>query len=80
LTQIQGFVTGARNAKGALPSDFFTIPVPQGFATANSNSFDIRTPNGYKLWVLSQNYSTSFGTLNVKSIPRYVQFGLKLYF
>jgi hypothetical protein len=80
LTQIQGFVTGSRNAKGALPSDFFTIPVPQGFATANSNSFDIRTPNGYKLWVLSQNYSTSFGTLNVKSIARYVQFGLKLYF
>jgi hypothetical protein len=30
--------------------------------------------------VLSQNYSTSFGTLNVKSIARYVQFGLKLYF
>jgi len=77
---VQSIVTSARNAKGALPADFFTIPLPQGFATANANSFDIRTPNGYKLWVLSQNYSPSFGNLNVKSIARYVQFGLKVYF
>ena len=80
LLQVQSIVTSARNAKGALPADFFTIPLPQGFATANANSFDIRTPNGYKLWVLSQNYSPSFGNLNVKSIARYVQFGLKVYF
>jgi len=66
--------------KGAPPNDFLTIPLPKGFATKTANSFDIRTLTGYKLYVLSNNYNTGFGDLNVKSIPRHIQFGLKIYF
>ena len=80
LAQIQNFITSNRNAKGALPADFWTIPVPQGFATKNPNSYDIRTLSGFKLYSLANTYNTTFGTLSVKSIPRYVQFGLKVYF
>ena len=80
LAQIQSFITGNRNPKGALPADFWTITVPQGFATKNPNSYDIRTLSGYKLYSLSNTYNTTFGNLSVKSIPRYIQFGLKIYF
>jgi hypothetical protein len=80
LAQVQGFVTNNRNAKGSLAADFFTIPVPQGFATKNLNSFDITTLNGYKLFALKNSYNQGFGDLGVKSIPRYIQFGLKIYF
>jgi hypothetical protein len=80
LAQIQSFITGNRNGKGALPADFWTIQVPTGLATANPNSFDIRTLTGFKLYSLANTYNTTFGNLSVKSIPRYVQFGMKIYF
>jgi hypothetical protein len=80
LSQVQGLITGSRSAKGALPLDFYSLPVPAGFFTKNANSYDITTLSGYKLYVLRNAYNQSFGDLNVKSIPRYIQFGLKIYF
>ncbi len=80
LALVQSFVTGARNAKGALPADFFTVPLPTGFSSAQANSFNILTPGGYKLYALKNVYDGNFGALSVKSSPRYIQFGLKIYF
>jgi hypothetical protein len=80
LAQIQSFITSNRNGKGALPAEFWTVPVPAGFATKNPNSYDIRTLNGFKFYSLANTYNTTFGTMSVKSIPRYIQFGLKIYF
>jgi hypothetical protein len=66
---------------GALPNDFFHVQLPQGFATTNPLSFDIRTLSGFKLYRIRQNYDTNFGTLfSPVSNPRYVQFGIKLFF
>ena len=73
-------MTGARNAAGSLPANFFTVPLPQGFALANANQFDITTPNGLKLYRLKQAYSQGFGQLTAYPNPRYVQFGLKFIF
>ena len=61
LSQIQGFVTGNHLSSGALKPDFLTVQLPQGFALANPNSFDITTLNGYKLYRLKQSYTQSFG-------------------
>jgi len=80
VTQIQGFVTNNRQPSGALKTDYFTIPLPQGFALANPNSFDITTLNGFKLYRLKQAYTQSFGQLYAYPNPRYIQFGLKLFF
>jgi hypothetical protein len=68
----------------ALPADFFHVRIPQGFATRNANSFDITTLEGFKLYRLRQTYDPNFGTLfAVQSNtggPRYIQFGIKIYF
>ena len=37
------------------------VPVPQGFATKDANSFDITTPGGYKLYRLRQAYANGGG-------------------
>jgi len=66
-----------------LPLDFFHVPLPQGFATRDPLSFDIRTLDGYKLYRLRQTYDTNFGTLvssTTFSQPRYVQFGIRIFF
>ncbi|MEP6900866.1 MAG: carboxypeptidase regulatory-like domain-containing protein [Actinomycetota bacterium] len=66
---------------GALPNDFFHVALPQGFATTNPLAFDIRTLSGFKLYRIRNNYDTNFGTLfSPVSNPRYVQFGIKLFF
>lgn len=66
---------------GALPNNFFNVPLPQGFATTNPLAFDIRTVNGFKLYRIRQTYDTNFGTLfSPASNPRYLQFGIKLFF
>jgi hypothetical protein len=79
------FVAIQNNARppGVLPLNFFNIPVPQGFATVNLNTFDITTQNGFKLYRLKQAYGvngSSWGQLRELGNPRYVQFALKLYF
>jgi len=57
------------------------MQLPANFNTAQPNSYDIRTLNGYKLWRLRSAYNNSFGTLfNPGGSSRYIQFGLKVYF
>lgn len=80
LKAIQNMVNSSRLPSGALPTDFFHIAVPTGFAVANANSFDIRTLNGFKLYRLKQAYGLGFGQLRELGQPRYIQFGLKVYF
>jgi hypothetical protein len=91
LAQIRTNVNATRSAgtggaqTGGLPVDFFHVPLPQGFATRDPLSFDIRDLQGYKLYRIRQTYDTNFGTLTAASpsnslIPRYIQFGVRLFF
>ncbi len=76
--------TGALGAgTGGLPLDFFHVALPQGFATRNPLSFDITKLDQYKLYRIRQNYDQNFGTLTGNSSasnPRYIQFGLRIFF
>jgi hypothetical protein len=66
-----------------LAPDFFRVPVPQGFHSANPNQFDIRTLEGFKLYRLRQAYTPDrWGFLGTGApySPRFIQFALKLYF
>ncbi|HEY5444181.1 MAG TPA: hypothetical protein VIJ87_06850, partial [Pyrinomonadaceae bacterium] len=65
---------------GPLPLNFFSVPVPEGFATRTANSFDIRTLDGLKLYRLRQTYDANFGTLFANNNPRYIQFGVRIFF
>jgi outer membrane receptor protein involved in Fe transport len=81
LAQVNNLITSSRLASGALPLDFFHIQLPEGFATTNPNSFDITTLQGLKLFRLRQSYDTNFGALNAGfSQPRYIQFGIRIFF
>ena len=80
----------AGQVSGALPDNFFSFPLTQGFATANPLSFDIRTLSGFKLYRLRQGYDANFGTLTTGSLTpgvpspstnsRYIQFGIRVIF
>jgi len=77
--------TGANGPQtGGLPLDFFHIQLPQGFATTNALAFDIRTLPGYKLYRVRQTYDSNFGSLFAIQTgtggPRYIQFGIRLFF
>jgi len=78
--QITGMVNAQKTAAGVLPASFYTIPLPPDFYGKQPNSYDITTLQGYKLYQLRTAYSTNFGTLYNSNTPRYVQFGVKLYF
>jgi hypothetical protein len=82
LTQVNGILAAVRaqSPTGALPLDFFSIRVPEGFATRNANSFDIRTLEGLRLYRLRQSYDSNFGTLFAVNNPRYIQFGIRIFF
>lgn len=81
FAKIQGFITGARLPSGAIPLDYYAgIRLPQGFATKDANTFDLSTVEGFKLYRLRRAYQTGFGNLRELGLPRYVQFGLKIYF
>ena len=82
LTQVNNLIAGARLPTGGLPLDFFRVPIPEGFATTNPNAFDITTLQGLKLYRLRQSYDTNFGTLGAFTpyVPRYIQFGLRIFF
>jgi Carboxypeptidase regulatory-like domain len=80
LVAVQNLTITNRLPSGAIPLDFFSIRVPQGFATRNPNSFDIRTLEGLKHYRLRQTYDANFGTLFAVNNPRYVQFGLRFFF
>ena len=79
LAQVNALLAASR-VNGALPLSFFHVPIPQGFATRNANSFDIRTVDGLKLYRLRQAYDANFGTLFAVNNPRYVQFGIRVFF
>ncbi|MCI0389964.1 MAG: carboxypeptidase regulatory-like domain-containing protein [Acidobacteria bacterium] len=82
LGQINSQITGAYLPGTAiLPANFFAVRLPQGFATAGLNSFDLTTPAGLKLYRLKQQYNQSFGSVRVVGQnARQVQFMLKFYF
>ena len=80
LNQIRANVNAVRLPSNALPLNFFSVRVPDGFATTPATSFDIRTVEGFKLYRLRQGYDTNFGTLFAVNNPRYIQFGIKIYF
>lgn len=80
LNAIRATVNAKRLASNALPTDFYHVAIPQGFATKLPTSFDITTLEGFKLYRLRQTYDPNFGTLFAVNNPRYIQFGLKLYF
>jgi len=69
-----------------LPNDFFSVQLPSGFWAANANSFDITSVQGLKYYRLRQAYNAGFGQLYYPGggsgfeTPRYIQFGLKLFF
>jgi hypothetical protein len=78
--QVNAFRPGGATGAAVLPLDFFHIQLPQGFATTNANTFDIRTLQGFKLYRLRNAYGANFGNLRELGLPRYVQFGIKVYF
>jgi len=81
LAQVNNLIVNSRLTSGALPLDFFHIQLPEGFATTNANAFDITTLQGLKLYRLRQAYDTNFGALNAAfSQPRYIQFGVRIFF
>ncbi|MBS1812264.1 MAG: carboxypeptidase regulatory-like domain-containing protein [Acidobacteria bacterium] len=89
LVRVQNFIVNARlpvtpgttATTGALPLDYYAgIKLPQGFATRDANTFDITTLEGFKLYRLRRAYQTGFGNLRELQLPRYLQFGLKIYF
>ena len=81
---------GQTAGNGALPDAFYSIQVPEGFATRNSLAYDIRTLDGFRLWRLRNNYDGNFGSLTSGAIAfgspnpgtsqRYIQFGIRLIF
>ena len=87
LAQANGIITGNRIAgTQALRPDFFHVPVPEGFFSANANQFDITTLSGLQLYRLRQSYTPDrWGFLAVTPgrsgySPRFIQFALKFYF
>jgi hypothetical protein len=86
LAQVNALLNNSRlppftgQAAGPQPLEFFRIPVPEGFATRNPNTFDIRTLEGLKLFRLRQTYDANFGTLFAVPNPRYIQFGIRVFF
>lgn len=80
LTQVNNLIINSRLPSGALPLNFYSVQVPQGFATRTANSFDITTLEGLKLFRLRQSYDPAFGTLREVQQPRYIQFGIRIFF
>ena len=78
--QVVSMVNAQRTGSGALPANFFTVPLAPNFWAKNPNSFDITNLNGYKQYQLRTSYVTNYGTLYNNGSPRYLQFGVKLYF
>jgi carboxypeptidase family protein len=80
FAQAQQIITASRSATGALPNDFYHVPIPAGFATKDANSFDITTAQGYKLYRLRQVYQNG-GQLYVQgNSSRYIAFAVKFFF
>ncbi len=79
LANLNAFRVGGA-ATGALPANFFTVPLPANFYGTNMNQFDIRTIDGYKLFRLRQQWNNAGGDLYQFGVARYIQFGIKFTF
>lgn len=80
LAQVNALIA-QNQTNGVLPLNFFSVAVPEGFATRQPTSFDIRTLEGLKHYRLRQAYNNNFGTLGVPGgNSRYIQFGVRLFF
>ena len=80
---IVNMVNAQKTPQGALPANFYTVPLPANFWAMTANSFDITTLQGYKLYQLRTTFGASnFGTLYNSGFgsPRFVQFGAKFFF
>ena len=82
---IVNMVNAQKNASGALPADFYRIPLQANFYGTPANSYDITTLQGYKLYQLRNAYNTSsgqapFGDMYQGGSSRYLQFGVKIIF
>lgn len=80
LTQVNNLITSSRLPNGSLPLDFFSVPVPEGFSSKVANSFNIGTIDGLKLYRVRQAYDTNWGQLRALPQPRYIQFGIRIFF
>jgi outer membrane receptor protein involved in Fe transport len=80
LAAIRAMVNANRLPSNALPLNFYNIRLPEGFAGRVPNSFDITTLEGFKLYRLRQTYDPNFGTLFAVNNPRYIQFGIRIFF
>jgi hypothetical protein len=77
---IVAMVNAQKTSGGALPANFYTIPLPANFYGNAATTYNITTLQGYKYYQLRNAYSTSFGDLYNNNTPRYIQFGIKVYF
>jgi hypothetical protein len=80
LAAINALLNSQKNTAGVLPTNFFSTPVPSDFWKLQPGNFDITTVQGLKLFRLRQAYNNSFGDLYNAGQPRFIQFGVKLYF
>ena len=81
FAQSQAIITANRLPSGGIPLNFFSSQnLPEGFASTVATQFDIRTLEGYKLYRLRRAYDNNFGTLRALDAPRYVQFGIRVFF
>jgi hypothetical protein len=83
LNQVNAMVNTFRaggTAAGALPVNFFTLPLPANFYGTQAANFNIQTPDGFKLFRLRQQFNTAGGDLYNSGTSRYIQFGVKFYF
>ncbi|MEO7143526.1 MAG: hypothetical protein ABI165_08490, partial [Bryobacteraceae bacterium] len=77
---VVSMVNAQKSAGGGLPANFYAMPLPANFYGKAPASYDITTLQGYKDYQSRTAYGTNFGTLYNSSLPRYIQFGVKLYF
>jgi hypothetical protein len=85
MAQVQKLVSGNYiPGTSLLPANFYSVPLPQGFATASPTSYDITTLQGYKLYRIRQAYNNSFGnfqnSVSAGATPRFIQFTVKIFF
>lgn len=80
LDQVNNLIVNSRLPNGTLPLNFFSVRLPEGFAGKLPANFDITTLEGLKLYRLRQNYDTGFGSLREVNQPRYIQFGIRIFF
>src|SRR5262249_43145397 len=81
LNQINTMVNSQRNSLSVLPNDFFRVQLPENFYGKPATSYDITTLQGFKYFRLRNAYVNNFGTLySSQGQPRYIQFGVKVYF